>query len=347
MKYVETGSTGTHSVGYTYDSINNLTALVETIGTVERKTAYTYDEDNRPTSISTNGASRSYTYDAFGRVSGDVIRHNGADVVSREYAYKAISGTPSNVLTRITYDNANYNRSFMINRDANGNIHYSLEGTDINTYQYDSANQLIRENNRASSITSIWTYDAAGNILTRETYPYNTGTLDPAKRLSLVNYTYSDTKGWGDLLTAYNGVQITHDEIGNPLNDGTWTYTWQHGRQLASMSKLDSSAQWSFTYNADGLRTQRTGSVTDPTTCVTTNRTYNYTYLGSQLTHMSVGEHTMYFAYDAAGVPLSLTYDSENYYYVTTPGAAEPLILPPGFPWWTTPTMTKKAGATC
>ena len=45
---MEKSSTGTHSVGYEYDSINNLTKLVETIGTVERKTSYTYDEDNRP-----------------------------------------------------------------------------------------------------------------------------------------------------------------------------------------------------------------------------------------------------------------------------------------------------------
>lgn len=36
-------------------------------------------------------------------------------------------------------------------------------------------------------------------------------------------YTYGDSS-WGDLLTAYNGISITYDEIGNPLNDGTWTY---------------------------------------------------------------------------------------------------------------------------
>jgi hypothetical protein len=41
---------------------------------------------------------------------------------------------------------------------------------------------------------------------------------------------------WGDLLTAYDGNAITYDQIGNPLSDGEWTYTWQHGRQLASMS---------------------------------------------------------------------------------------------------------------
>ena len=30
---------------------------------------------------------------------------------------------------------------------------------------------------------------------------------------------------------------ITYDAIGNPRNDGTWNYTWAHGRQLSSMYK--------------------------------------------------------------------------------------------------------------
>lgn len=48
MKYVEKSGNNIHSVGYTYDNINNLTAPVEKNGNVERKTSYAYDEDNRP-----------------------------------------------------------------------------------------------------------------------------------------------------------------------------------------------------------------------------------------------------------------------------------------------------------
>ena len=29
---------------------------------------------------------------------------------------------------------------------------------------------------------------------------------------------------WKDKLTAFNGVGISYDEIGNPLSDGTWSY---------------------------------------------------------------------------------------------------------------------------
>lgn len=69
-----------------------------------------------------------------------------------------------------------------------------------------------------------------------------------------VNYTYGDS-GWGDLLTAYDGKSISYDGIGNPLSDGTWTYTWEHGRELKEMES-DGCAV-SYQYNADGLRTKK------------------------------------------------------------------------------------------
>lgn len=44
------------------------------------------------------------------------------------------------------------------------------------TYGYDRANQLIRENNQGEDKTWVWTYDNAGNILTKKEYAYTTGT---------------------------------------------------------------------------------------------------------------------------------------------------------------------------
>ncbi len=74
------------------------------------------------------------------------------------------------------------------------------------------------------------------------------------------SYSYGDSD-WGDLLTSYDGHAITYDGVGNPLTDGTWTYTWEHGRQLAQMSaeKLDGNKDISitYTYDADGMRTGR------------------------------------------------------------------------------------------
>ena len=82
-------------------------------------------------------------------------------------------------------------------------------------------------------------------------------------------------------------------------------YTWKHGRQLASMT--DGSTTWSYTYNADGLRTSKTDGKTY----------YSYVYSGDKLTYMTAGNKHMYFAYDANGTPMSIVYSGTVYYYVT------------------------------
>jgi len=164
---------------------------------------------------------------------------------------------------------------------------------------------LIRENNQAGNFTHTWTYDNAGNILERKEYAYTTGSLEGVTPVNTVSYTYGDSQ-WGDLLTAYDGNTITYDEIGNPLYDGEWIYTWQHGRQLASMRK-GAAAAWYYTYDANGMRTQRTNGST----------TYSYIYDGSLLSQMTVAGHTLSFSYDANGTPLTVTFDGTTYYYVT------------------------------
>ena len=80
--------------------------------------------------------------------------------------------------------------------------------------------------------------------------------------------------------------------IGNPLNDGTWTYTWQNGRQLARMQSVDIDA--SCVYNENGLRVQKTvnGIVTD------------YTLHGKNVAHMKMGNDELHFSSMPATNPL-------------------------------------------
>ena len=58
------------------------------------------------------------------------------------------------------------------------------------------------------------------------------------------------------MLNYYNGSTVMTDAIGNTIYDGTFTYTWQHGRQLASAIKSGTTV--SYKYNADGIRTSKT-----------------------------------------------------------------------------------------
>ena len=64
------------------------------------------------------------------------------------------------------------------------------------------------------------------------------------------------------------------------LSDEEWLYTWEHGRQLASMYEYNNDEYgWEFTYDADGMRTKRSDGST----------TYTYSYDGSRLSGMTVG----------------------------------------------------------
>jgi len=308
MKYVESGTNYSHSVGYEYDNINNLKTQVETINGVDRTTSYTYDEDNRVTSKQTGNTKVTYAYDNFSRVTTQTT-YNGENVVLTEaFTY---NGNSSQIAAYATTAGGT-TKTYTYEYDGNGNITSIANSTSSNdvtyttSYVYDTANQLVRENNQEKGYTHTWTYDNAGNILERKEYAYTTGDLEMATATATVSYVY-DTGNWKDLLKSYNNSAITYDEIGNPEEDGTWTYDWQHGRQLARMAKQDSSVTWDFAYNVDGLRLSRSNGST----------TYSYVYNGSQLTSMTVGSNTLYFSYDVAGTPMSVKYGNDEYYYTS------------------------------
>ena len=120
-------------------------------------------------------------------------------------------------------------------------------------------------------------------------------------------YTYGDAE-WGDLLTAYNGEEITYDGIGNPLSYRGWTMSWQGGRQLASMTK--GSDTLSFAYNESGLRTSKTVN----------GVTHSYVWQGSKLAADITDAYALYFHYDSSGEVIGFTRTANGtdteYFYV-------------------------------
>ncbi len=124
-------------------------------------------------------------------------------------------------------------------------------------------------------------------------------------------YSYTDST-WGDLLTEYDDCPSQYDGIGNPTYDDIRHYAWKQGRQLAAVE--DASDIYEMTYDANGMRTGQRIYDEDTNEVY---REYSYVYNGSQLTQMTVDGNTLYFAYDASGVPLAVTYNGTTYYYVT------------------------------
>ena len=310
---VKTAEAGQHV--YTgqvaYDNVyGNLSGFTEKVGENRQEfgTKFGYDDENRPTSLtySANGkeiGQSTTTIDKLNRTTFSAVKL-GSKTFTSEYHFAAGgygTGSVTNLVASITQPGCNCGYGY----DDNGNIASATLNGKWTGYTYDALGQLIQVNDhsdtRSGENGTTWTYsyDLGGNILKKERFAY----ADTTTPLETVTYTYGDAN-WRDKLTAVNGNAIRYDAIGNPLSDGTWTYTWQNGRQLQKMQKSGVTAE--FVYNADGLRVQKTvnGVVT------------KYTLHGKNVVHMTSGTDELHFFYDAQNRPAVVVYNGTAYAYV-------------------------------
>ena len=307
-KYTEKGANYSHSVEYGFDSKNNLSALKETINGITRETGYTYDADNRLETVTNANNTIVYTYDDFGRVEKQEVKNGTEVVLTTTYTYRnPKTTTTSTQISSIQHTAENYSVTYTYTYDGNGNILSISDGTNAITYEYDTRDQLIRENDPIAGISREYQYRDSGQLYYEVEKPYTTGDLS----WSIPTVQYTGASNWEDMLVAVNDQSISRDEIGNMLSYNGYTYTWEHGRELATMS--NSTGTWTFTYDANGMRTKKvktnaSGTVTD---------TYLYVYNGSQLSQMTKNGDVLNFFYDGEGRPAYFTYNNTAYYYVT------------------------------
>ena len=310
---VKTAEAGQHV--YTgqvaYDNVyGNLSEFTEKVGENRQEygTKFGYDDENRPTSLTysigaTTIGQSTTTIDKLNRTTFSAVKL-GSKTFTSEYHFAAGgygTGSVTNLVSSITQPGCNCGYGY----DDNGNIASATLNGKWTGYTYDALGQLIQVNDHSDTrsgengTTWKYTYDLGGNILKKERFAY----ADTTTPLETVTYEYGDAN-WRDKLTAVNGSTIRYDAIGNPLNDGTWTYTWQNGRQLQKMQKSGVTAE--FVYNADGLRVQKTvnGVAT------------KYTLHGKNIVHMTSGTDELHFFYDAQNRPAVVVYNGTAYAYV-------------------------------
>ena len=294
-----------------YDNVyGNLSEFTEKVGENRQEygTKFGYDDENRPTSLTysigaTTIGQSTTTIDKLNRTTFSAVKL-GSKTFTSEYHFAAGgygTGSVTNLVASITQPGCNCGYGY----DDNGNIASATLNGKWTGYTYDELGQLIQVNDRSDTRSgsdgTTWTYsyDLGGNILQKQRFAYK----DTTTPLETVTYEYGDAN-WRDKLTAVNGSTIRYDAIGNPLSDGTWTYTWQNGRQLQKMQKSGVTAE--FVYNADGLRVQKTvnGVAT------------KYTLHGKNVVHMTSGTDELHFFYDAQNRPAVVVYNGVPYAYV-------------------------------
>lgn len=218
------------------------------------------------------------------KVASDTVKFNGNAILSSAYSYDGNSNVTDKTITL-----NGKNVSFINTYDSKDRItSHSFNGNTI-SYTYDDDGQLTGAS--GTGYSSNYSYDARGNITSKTVNDLVT------------SFTYANF-GWKDLLVAVDGVELTYDEIGNVLTFGDRTFTWNSGRNLASIT--DGSNTYSYKYDENGIRTSKT--VNGVTT--------NYNTRKGVILSQSDGTNTFYFQYDNSGTPFGFILNGIQYFYL-------------------------------
>ena len=288
---------------YSYDLNNNITQVVTKTTDKTVKNKFTFVEDNllKTFALST-GKKVDYTYDGLNRLTKTSLTTSADKPIDTTYTYFASKRGSGYTTTKLKSETIN-GEKYEYKYDAHSNItDVTKDGVLQYHYGYDMMNQLVSVDDKLNGKVYNYTYDAGGNLIS-ETVTDSNGTTSNA-------YEYNNSN-WGDVLTSYNGQNITYDEIGNPLTyrDGM-SMTWKNGRQLATLTNGDTSI--SYGYDSGSVRTTKTVNGVK----------YTYAYLNGQLMYETRGDAKFYYSYDANGILYNVRYTltdggTEYSYYYT------------------------------
>ena len=117
-------------------------------------------DDNRVTSVATNGISESYTYDSYGRVTQKVTKNGSTTVLTETYTYKTnAAGKPTGQVATLTA--------------VSGSLGQKTEGTEQT--KGSSVTDTTSESKTNSSSTSTTTSSGGGGGGSKKTSTYNQG----------------------------------------------------------------------------------------------------------------------------------------------------------------------------
>ena len=291
------------TISYEYDDNSNIDKIEYKLNDKTNIMNHNFDSDNNINSILFNNSVVKMNYDRLARgTSKDIINEKGT--YTTQYGYKNAQ-TPNKTTTILESIKNGNNETIHYTYNNMGYIETIKNGNELLAkYQYDGLGQLTREDNKEQEKTITYEYDTGGNILNKKEYAYTEGdiTTQPTK---VIEYIYNNAN-WKDQLTTYDGKQITYDAIGNPLTYDGNTYTWQNGRELASIQNTEKGLNITYKYTDDGIRTEK----------IVNGETTTYHLDGEIVIYETKGNDTIYYQYDSNQNLIGFQLNNEQYYYI-------------------------------
>ena len=181
----------------------------------------------------------------------------------------------------------------------NNITHIYHNGILENKYYYDYSGKLDKEINYLQEIYIKYKYDNVGNILSKEMYDLHDYNL-----INKNSYRYQNNE-WENQLTKFNDINISYDEIGNPLTIGSnIQLNWINGRELGSYS--NGVTQVSYKYNVNGIRISKV---------VDTLET-KYYLEDSDIVFEQTGNNMLYYLRNNVDGLFGFKYNENIYYYI-------------------------------
>jgi RHS repeat-associated protein len=246
VQIVKVGSTS-----YSYDAVGRmLNVRHQNSGATNlANLTYTYDQAGRVTSETTNGALKSFTYDATNQLTNDAVKTYTYDATGN----RTMSGYQTGTGNQLKNDGV-----YTYTYDAEGNLTKKSKGTngDTWTYGYDNANHLLWVKDAATdggsaTMLATYVYDALGNRIEKDVWQGGATTV--------TRFAYDGTEVWADL-NGSNQLQTRYvwgDDGGPPLarvSAGTAAVAWYLPDREGSVRNLtDNSGVVQDTITYDGF----------------------------------------------------------------------------------------------
>ena len=263
------------------------------------KLGYVYGsntDSDRVLKVTHNGADMfGYNYGNFGRLmSFNYLGINGT-ARSTNYGYAANGNNTTTIVNSV--ENSGF-APLVYTYNSRGNISAVSEGETRHSYTYNNRNMLTGSTH--GNDVYEYTYDENGNILSKS-----------KNGNQFATYGYNNSE-WPDLLTSFNGEEITYDASGNPLNYcGKKTFTW-NGRQLSSVQDLKAYMFYDFAYDADGRRIRKSYRPSSEAEYITEYYYNGDTFIGENHQIRFRGDVVVnkkrIFLYDASGTVYGIEY---------------------------------------